>query len=191
MQNPINHIAWLEPAELHGNPWNPNRVHKAELALLRQSLLLTGWIQPILANRNGMIIDGFHRWSLASQDGDVLALGNGTIPVARLDIDDPAAMLLTVRINRAKGSHSSTLMSELVRALLRAGVTSERIQREMGATAREVELLAQEDVFKARNTKDWAYSPAWYPVERDIHGADGEHLEVVPELTDTPDDGRE
>lgn len=186
---PIDTIAWLEPGELHPNAWNPNRVFKPELALLKQSLLLTGWIQPVLANTGGMIIDGFHRWSLATLDGDVRALGGGRIPVAVLDIDDLSAMLLTVRINRAKGSHASTRMSELVRALLAGGVTVERIMAEMGATRAEVELLAEEDVFKAKHVSEWAYSPSWYPIE--ATSGTVPDAEVVPDLPEgveiTPD----
>lgn len=188
--HPIDTITWLEPGELHPNAWNPNRVFKPELALLKQSLLLTGWIQPVLANANGMIIDGFHRWSLATLDGDVRAIGGGRIPVAVLDIDDLSAMLLTVRINRAKGSHASTRMSELVRALLAAGVTTERIMAEMGATRAEVELLAEEDVFKAKRVADWAYSPSWYPIEAESGTVpDAEVVPEVPEGVEVTPDG--
>lgn len=177
---PISRIEWLHYSELHANSWNPNRVHKPELALLEQSLLLTGWVQPVLANRDGMIIDGFHRWMLSQHSEVVHGRYGGLLPVAVLDIDNEAAMLLTVRINRAKGSHASTLMSELVRALRAAGVTVERIMEEMGATRAEVELLSEPDVFKAKNVKDWAYSASWYPIE--APSGSRQDAEEVPEV---------
>lgn len=177
--DPLDRIEWVSAAELSPNPWNPNRVHRPELKLLEQSLLLTGWIQPVLARRaDGMIIDGFHRWRLAQDAPAVTARYDGRLPVAYLDVSREDAMLLTVRINRAKGSHASTLMSALVRDLLDSGVPRERIMVEMGATAHEVDLLAAEDVFKARSVAAHAYSPSWYPVEADRPAVIADPLEA-------------
>lgn len=162
---PINRIEWTDPTELHPNEWNPNRVHRAELRLLEHSLLSTGWIQPVLANPNGLIIDGFHRWRLSQDSPQVREMTNGLVPVARLNLSDTDAMMLTVRINRAKGTHVAYEMSRIVHGLLEAGVTIQEVMRGIGATKQEVELLAQDGVFARLDTKNHAYSPAWYPVE--------------------------
>ena len=167
MSDPIDNIVWLDAEQLTANAWNPNRVHKAELKLLEFSLLSTGWIQPILANKENLIIDGFHRWRLSQDSKAVKARWGGKVPVTVLDIDRPSAMLMTIRINRAKGSHVAINMSEIVRELLEVhGYSAEVIAKEMGANLDEVNLLAQDGVFAVKNIAKWSYSPAWYPIEQ-------------------------
>lgn len=165
-QDPLNHVQWVDAAVLDANGWNPNRVHKPELRLLEHSLLSTGWIQPILVNPDGLIIDGFHRWRLSQDSERVNARWAGRVPVAVLNVDRAAAMLMTIRINRAKGTHVAVSMSEIVRELIADhGMDPQMIAREIGATVDEVNLLAQDGVFAAKDIAKWAYSPAWYPAE--------------------------
>ncbi len=171
MKEPIDNIQWVNASDLIANAWNPNRVHKKELQLLEFSLLSTGWIQPILVKSNLideslLIIDGFHRWRLSQDSKKVKERWGGKVPVAMLDLDTPSAMLMTIRINRAKGTHVALNLSEIVRQLIETyGYAPEKIAKEMGANLDEVNLLAQDGVFAVRNIGKWAYSPAWYPVE--------------------------
>ena len=166
IQDPINSIEWVEAASLKANYWNPNRVHKPELKLLEHSLLSTGWIQPILVNKNGVVIDGFHRWRLSQDSAEVKKRYGGKLPVAILPVEDDEAMAITVRINRAKGSHAAVEMHKLVQALVDDyGWSREQIAKEIGAHKNEVDLLLQSGVFQAKNIKNWAYSKAWYPAE--------------------------
>lgn len=166
IQDPINNIEWVEAESLKANYWNPNRVHKPELKLLEHSLLSTGWIQPILVNKNGVVIDGFHRWRLSQDSVEVKKRYGGKLPVAVLPIEDDEAMAITVRINRAKGSHAAVEMHKLVQALVDDfGWSRERIAKEIGAHKNEVDLLLQSGVFQAKDIKNWAYSKAWYPGE--------------------------
>ena len=164
--DPISKIEWREASSLKANYWNPNRVHKPELKLLEHSLLSTGWIQPILVNKNGMVIDGFHRWRLSQDSEAVKARYGGKLPVAVLPVEDDVAMAITVRINRAKGTHAAVEMHKLVEALVNDfGWSREQIAQEIGAHKNEVDLLLQDGVFKAKDIKNWAYSKAWYPAE--------------------------
>lgn len=166
MRNPIDEIVWRDAIDLKANYWNPNRVHKQELRLLEHSLLSTGWIQPILINENNLIIDGFHRWRLSCDSKKITAAFNGKVPTAMLPVDDATAMAITVRINRAKGTHIAVEMHKLVHALLTEHHWSrEQIATEIGATLDEVDILAQDGVFAAKNIASWAYSQAWYPGE--------------------------
>lgn len=165
--DPIDRIEWRDASLLDANSWNPNRVHKAELRLLERSILQTGWVQPILINPDGLIIDGFHRWRLSLDSKRIREKYQGRVPCAVLDLDRAAAMLLTIRINRAKGTHVAVSMSEIVRELVEVHqLPLDRIAAEMGASMEEVSVLAQDGVFEVRNIKDWAYSPAWYPAIR-------------------------
>jgi ParB-like chromosome segregation protein Spo0J len=174
MKDPINNIIWRNTEELRANHWNPNRVHKMELKLLEHSLLSTGWIQPILTNETGLIIDGFHRWRLSQDSKAVRERYDGKVPVATLPVDDATAMAITVRINRAKGTHVAIEMHNLVVSLITEhGWTREQVAKEIGANLDEVDALAQEGIFAAKKIKDWAYSNAWYPGEGPVGGEAG------------------
>jgi ParB-like chromosome segregation protein Spo0J len=165
--DPVDHVRWIPADTLDPNAWNPNRVHRPELRLLERSILSTGWLQPILVNRDRLIIDGFHRWRLAQDSKPIRARWRGRVPVAALDVDRPTAMLMTVRINRAKGSHGAVSMASLVKELLTVHmVDPDQIAAEIGGTRAEVDLLAQDGVFAERDIPNWAYSPAWYPVDK-------------------------
>lgn len=164
--DPLSHIQWVEAASLRANHYNPNRVHKPELRLLERSLLLTGWLQPLLVNPTRLIIDGQHRWGLSCDSERVRARWHGMVPVAVLDLSEPEAMMMTIRINRAKGTHVAVHMSAIVHALIEQHFYDpQEIATGIGATLDEVQLLAQDGVFEIKGIKDWAYSPAWYPAE--------------------------
>lgn len=174
MTDPINNIEWRDVGDLRANHWNPNRVHKPELKLLEHSILTTGWIQPVLVNKYGLIIDGFHRWMLAQNSRKVRERWLGQVPCAVLDVEDDEAMAITVRINRAKGTHVAVEMHHLVHSLIEEhSWTVERISKEIGASKDEVAVLAQDGVFAARGIATWAYSNAWYPAEGPVGGTKG------------------
>jgi len=61
-QQPINSFEWVKRDSLKANDYNPNRVAPVELELLKTSIKLCGWTQPIVARRSMEIVDGFHRW---------------------------------------------------------------------------------------------------------------------------------
>lgn len=165
--DPIARIQWCDWAELDPNDYNPNVVMTPELRLLERSILLTGWVQPVLAHRESRrIIDGFHRWSLTRDSAALREHYRGQLPVAWLDCSRAEAMVITVRMNRAKGSHVAVRMSHLVRELLDVhGLAPAALAQDLGATADEIELLRQEDVFKARGIPERPYSRAWVPRE--------------------------
>jgi len=166
MINPIDNIIWIEVDKLKANGWNPNRVHKPELKLLEHSLLSTVWIQPILINKNNIVIDGFHRWRLSQDSTKIKDIFKGKVPAAVLDVEDDEAMAITVRINRAKGTHVAIEMHKLVHQLLTTyNWAREKVAKEIGASLSEVDILAQEGVFAAKQIDKWAYSKAWYPGE--------------------------
>lgn len=163
---PIENITWVDGNELQANNYNPNNVFTPELRLLELNILRLGWVQPVLVSRDMVIIDGFHRWMLTMNSEAMKARYKGFLPCAVLDVDRPTAMMLTVRMNRAKGSHIACKMSDLVKALVRDhGIATDRLAEELGATADEIELLLQDNVFKAKDVKSLSFSKAWYPVE--------------------------
>jgi ParB-like chromosome segregation protein Spo0J len=165
--DPIDRIEWLAAASLDANDYNPNVVFTPELRLLERSILLTGWVQPVLVDKAKRIIDGFHRWRLSQDSKDIRAKYHGKVPCAVLDVDRPQAMLLTIRMNRAKGTHVAVRMHEIVRELVDThNLDPQEIAQGIGATLDEVTLLYQDGVFAAKNIDKYVYSKAWVPVER-------------------------
>jgi ParB-like chromosome segregation protein Spo0J len=166
MDDPIARVEWRLAASLKANSYNPNHVHSPEMKLLERSILQTGWVQPILCTTDGTIIDGFHRATLARTSPALLEAYSGRVPCAVLDVTLPQAMMLTVRMNRAKGTHVAVRMSELVHQLVNdLGVSPAEVAAEIGATMAEVDLLLQDGVFKARKISEHRYSRAWYPAD--------------------------
>jgi ParB-like chromosome segregation protein Spo0J len=163
---PVENIQWIDCDKLIANHYNPNRVMNAEMNLIERSILQTGWIQPILVNKNNIIVDGFHRWTLSRLSPSLLSKYHGKVPCAVLDVSDIEAMIITVRINRAKGTHLAFRMSEYVRELVeKHKIPMDKLATDIGATFDEVQLLMRADVFEAKDVKNWAYSEAWFPAE--------------------------
>ena len=166
MNEPIDNIEWVESSKLQPNNWNPNRVLKAEFDLLVHNIQTLGWVQPIIINTNYTIIDGFHRWRISMDNRQIKEKYEGKVPVVILDIDDRQAMIYTIRMNRAKGVHASNGMQLLAKKLVNEyNMTKEQLEYELGMSSTEVELLLSDSVLTARNSKDWKYNKAWYPIE--------------------------
>lgn len=181
---PVEAIQWIDCDKLVANHYNPNRVMNAEMNLIERSILQTGWIQPILVNKNNIIVDGFHRWTLSRLSPSLRSKYNGKVPCAVLDVSDVEAMVITVRINRAKGTHLAFRMSEYVRELVeKHKVPIDKLATDIGATFDEVQLLMKSDIFEAKDVENWAYSEAWFPAESG--------RTRLPTLWDFADDGKE
>lgn len=164
MTHPIDNIKWMNADELTANDYNPNVVYKQELNLLEFSILTHGWLHPLLVTQTNIIIDGFHRWMLATSSKKIKERFGAVVPVVILDLTEPERKLLTIRINRAKGSHVAFKMSDIIKSLVNDhGLPPERIAKEIGGTKEEVELLLMENVFKKLNIPEHQYSKAWYP----------------------------
>ena len=171
VNDPISRIEWLPADSLQANDYNPNVVQEPELKLLERSILKTGWVQPILISRDRIVIDGFHRTMLSRESKALQQRYNGLAPCVVMDVPPEEAIILTVRMNRAKGTHVAVRMHGLVRRLIDTyGLDPQQIAAEIGATRAEVDLLYQEDVFAVKNIKNYRYSQAWAPAENGIRG---------------------
>ena len=181
---PVENIKWIDCDALVANHYNPNRVMNAEMNLIERSILKTGWIQPILVNKNNTIIDGFHRWTLSRLSTQLRDKYHGKVPCAVLDVSDAEAMVITVRINRAKGTHLAFRMSEYIKELITTHkIPMDELAKDIGATIDEVQLLMKSDVFEHRDIENWTYSEAWFPAESG--------RTRLPTLFDFGDDGKE
>jgi len=161
-QDPISNVKWISVDELDANDYNPNVVLNQELRLLEFSLLKNGWIQPILVSKDNVIIDGYHRSYLSRTSKKVRERYDSKVPCVVMDITEAERMLLTIRINRAKGNHVAVKMHEIITELVDTHkLTFDEIMKEIGCTRQEVELLYKKGVFDALNIKEHKYSKAW------------------------------
>ena len=164
MKDPINNIVWLDSHELTANDYNPNVVFTPELKSLERNILAIGWVQPVIASTSKVIIDGFHRTMLSRESKELRKKYDGRVPCVLFDVNRDKAMILTVRMNRAKGSHVALRMSKMIKELIDDhNWESKKLAKELGATKKEIDLLYQDGVFKMRNIKQYKYSNAWYP----------------------------
>lgn len=165
-EQPISNIEWRLASDLNPNDYNPNRVLSQEFKILALNIVRFGWIQPILINKNNIIIDGFHRWKLAQDSQELYKKYSGRVPCVVMDLEDREAMLLTIRMNRAKGVHEASSMAKIAKKLIEDfGMTPNNLRKELGMSAREVELLLSDTVFEIKDIENWQYSKAWYPYE--------------------------
>ncbi len=161
-EDPISNIKWISVDSLKANDYNPNVVLNKELKLLELSIMKNGWIQPILINRDYTIIDGFHRSYLTKNSKPLQNKYSNKVPCVIMDLSEAERMLLTIRINRAKGNHVAIKMHDIIKTLIDThNVTEEYIIKSIGATKDEVNLLYKDGVFDALNIKEHKYSRAW------------------------------
>lgn len=162
---PLSKIQWINVNKLKANDYNPNVVLTNELKLLQLSMLKNGWIQPVLVTQDYDIIDGFHRSTLCKINKDINKMTDGKVPCVVLNLSKPERILLTVRINRAKGNHIALKMNKLIQELINTyGLSKKYVAENLGATEREIELLLYDDVFdKYKLTEETLYSEAWKP----------------------------
>ena len=162
-KQPISNVQWVDISLLTANDYNPNVVFKDEMTLLKFSILKNGWIQPILVTQDYCIIDGFHRATLAKKNPDITI--DGKVPCVVMQMGEPERMMLTIRINRAKGSHIALKMSDIIHKLVNEyGVPIVQICDGIGAHKDEVELLLMDNVFQQKGiNEETKYSQAWIP----------------------------
>ena len=78
--SPLSTLQWVSRRVVKPNDYNPNKVSKQNLELLKQSILANGWTLPIVVRPDFTIIDGFHRWTIAGEE-PLLSMLDGKVPV--------------------------------------------------------------------------------------------------------------
>lgn len=153
--------------------WRANYVLKPDMKLLHASLRDYGWMSPLIVRESDYtIIDGFHRWLLAGEDPELIALGRNVAPVVLVDCDEVEAMIMHVRLNRGRGNLIAKRLSRLLQRCMEANkLEDEQLRAAVGMSADEFDRLAQGDLIKVRKIADHKYSNAWIPVEAPPAGA--------------------
>jgi len=158
--HPISCVQWVPIEEIFANDYNPNSVAPNEMKLLELSILSDGYTQPIVVwkiEKGYEVIDGFHRFKIGKK------LKYSHLPIVVVNPDRTKKkdrIASTIRHNRARGKHSVSLMSDIVKELSRLKWKDEQISKELGMDMDEVLRLKQISGL-AESFQDSEFSAAW------------------------------
>ena len=146
IKEPLSTLQWVDRNKLHANDYNPNKVSKQNMELLKQSIITNGWTMPIVVRPDYTIIDGFHRWLISGEEPLKTELG-GMVPVVIVKHKDKAEdMYGTVTHNRARGEHLLEPMKHIVKELIDEGKSIEEIGKQLGMKPEEIFRLDRKSV---------------------------------------------
>lgn len=149
--SPVYAVRAVPVERVHANSYNPNSVAAPEMKLLELSVWEDGYTMPVVCFQTGdtyEIVDGFHRYSLMNPESKsfsrrIYDREEGLLPVVVIDKPIENRMASTIRHNRARGSHSIELMSNIVAELTASGMSDAWIIKHIGMDADELLRLKQ------------------------------------------------
>ena len=163
LSSPLSTLQWVDRDRVKPNDYNPNKVSKQNLELLKQSILTNGWTLPIVVRPDFTIIDGFHRWTVAGEE-PLKSMLEGKVPVVIVQHKDKAGNIYgTVTHNRARGTHLLEPMKAIVRELMGEGKSVEEIGKQLGMRPEEIFRLSdfsKEDFLNMMIKPNQGYSKA-------------------------------
>lgn len=140
--NIVGKVTLVKLADVAPNSWNPNVMTAFERESLKFGLQTDGWLssQALLIwgtdekkNPKNVIIDGEHRWTVATE------LGFKKGPMVFLDgVTEAQAKALTLKMNAKRGKFSEASLGEVVRSIqeeigpdiaLNLGIEQDRIMK--------------------------------------------------------------
>ncbi len=117
-------VTWVPRLALEPNEYNPSVSDGVNREVLKNSIIDSGWTQPLIVQSDGTIINGESRWFVARhpdirEDESLTPDGvdAGHIPVYVLPGGEKRAMAATYQHNAATGSHAKADVAELVRGI--------------------------------------------------------------------------
>lgn len=164
-RSPIYNVKAVPIEKIQANSYNPNTVAPPEMKLLYKSILEDGYTMPIVCyyiedEDKYEIVDGFHRYRTMLEHKDIYEREHGMLPVSVIDKPLSDRMASTIRHNRARGSHSIELMTNIVADLVDSGMSDKWILDNIGMDAEELLRLKQLSGL-ASLFKDKDFSNAW------------------------------
>lgn len=165
MRSPVYNVRPIPIEKIVANSYNPNAVAPPEMKLLYQSIKEDGYTMPIVCYYLSEIdkyeiVDGFHRYTIMKTHKDIFERENGMLPIVVIEKDESNRMASTIRHNRARGTHSIELMTNIVSELTKAGMSDAWIMKNIGMDADEILRLKQlsgiAELFKNKEfSKSW------------------------------------
>lgn len=129
-----NTIVWKDIKEVKPNNYNPNYMPSQIFESLANGIQQNKFFGSIIVNKNGIIIDGEHRYLALKK------LGAKKVPCIVEDVDDNMAKILTVRINRERG-YLTPVETGTVLNVLSKSIPLDVLQKQTDIPAQEIALL--------------------------------------------------
>lgn len=153
MISPVYNVIGVPIEKIRANSYNPNSVAPPEMKLLELSIWEDGYTMPVVCyyipeEDVYEVVDGFHRYSLMNPNSKhfskrIFERESGCLPVSQIKKDLNNRMASTIRHNRARGSHSIELMTNIVSELTKSGMGDDWIMKQIGMDADELLRLKQ------------------------------------------------
>lgn len=146
--SPVYNVIAVPLEKIRANSYNPNAVAPPEMKLLETSIWEDGYTMPVVAyyipeEDIYEIVDGYHRYTTLKTSDRIRERENGLLPVVVIQKDESNRMASTIRHNRARGSHSIELMSNIVAELVESGMSDAWILKHIGMDKDELLRLKQ------------------------------------------------
>lgn len=163
MKSPVYQVKSVPLEKIRANTYNPNSVAPPEMELLEVSIWEDGYTMPIVCyylEKEDIyeIVDGFHRYTTMLNSKRIRDREKGHLPIVVIQKDESNRMASTIRHNRARGSHSIDLMSNIVAELTKSGMSDAWILKHIGMDKDELLRLKQitgiAELFKNKNFSD-------------------------------------
>lgn len=147
-RSPVYDVVAIHVTKIRANAYNPNVVAPPEMKLLELSIWEDGYTSPCVCyhdDENDVyeIVDGYHRFMVMKTSDRIYEREEGMLPVVVIEKDISNRMASTIRHNRARGTHTIELMTNIVAELKRAGMTDAWIMKNIGMDRDELLRLKQ------------------------------------------------
>ncbi len=147
-KSPVYGVIAVPIDKIQANDYNPNSVAPPEMELLETSIWEDGYTMPVVCfydeeNDKYIVVDGFHRYSTLKNSKRIFEREKGMLPVSVINKDISDRMASTIRHNRARGSHSIDLMSNIVSELVEMGKGDAWICKHVGMSKDELLRMKQ------------------------------------------------
>ena len=147
-QSPVYKIIAVPVEKVVANNYNPNVVAPPEMKLLELSIWEDGYTMPCVCyyipeQDIYELVDGYHRYQVMKTSKRIYEREEGKLPVVVIEKDLSNRMASTIRHNRARGTHNIELMSNIVSELVKAGMSDNWIQKNIGMDKDELLRLKQ------------------------------------------------
>ena len=146
-KSPVYKVLSVPIDKVVANSYNPNVVAPPEMSLLELSIWEDGYTMPVcyyIPEKDIYeLVDGYHRYKVMKTSQRIYEREHGMLPVVVIDKDISNRMASTIRHNRARGTHSIELMTEIVTELTKAGMSDSWILRNIGMDKDELLRLKQ------------------------------------------------
>lgn len=164
-KSPVYGVIAVPIEKVQANDYNPNSVAPPEMELLETSIWEDGYTMPVVCfydqeNDKYIVVDGFHRYTVLKTSKRIFDREKGMLPVSVIDKDISDRMASTIRHNRARGSHSIDLMSNIVSELVEMGKGDAWICKHIGMSQDEL-LRMKQITGLASLFRDKEFSDSW------------------------------